>query len=60
LRLESMNDFRRQLERQENSFATKDMLRPFEAFHNKFFGMVIAVTVLNAIITALVMMVLKP
>lgn len=59
IRLEGMNEFRRQLDKQSDSFVTKDMLRPLEAFQNKFYGVMIGASILNGVITALICMLLR-
>jgi hypothetical protein len=51
IRLEGMNEFRGQLNRQQETFATKEMLAPMQTFMDKFSGMAMALTVCNAILT---------
>jgi len=58
-RLEGMNEFREQLTRQEASFATKAEIRPLQQFQDRFIGIILGMTALNAIVTALIMWALR-
>ena len=57
-RLDGMNEFRHQLDKQSENFATRDMLIPLIEFKDKFTGMLIGfgigITVLNCIISILI------
>jgi len=57
-RLEGMNEFRAQLNGQAATFVTKDEVRPLQQFVDRFIGIVIGVTVLNTLITYLIVKVL--
>lgn len=58
IRLHTMNEFREQLGRQEQSFATKEMLKPYDEFRNKFIGMMLGVTALNGVLTYVIIKVI--
>lgn len=63
VRLENMNEFRAQLDRQAGTLATKELVESrlisLQRFQDKFWGVVLALTMLNGLITALIVMLLR-
>lgn len=58
-RLEGMNELRAQITGERGSYATKEMLRPLQQFQDRFVGVLLGLTVLNALVTALIVLLLK-
>lgn len=58
-RLEGMNEFRDALKESNNLFATKDQLEPLVRFQDRFWGVVAGLLVMNGLVTALVVMVMR-
>jgi len=52
-RLEGMNEFRHQIDKREETLATKEQLKPYDKFINNFWGFIFGVTVLNGVISYL-------
>jgi hypothetical protein len=50
-RLESMNEFRAQLNRQAETFVTQKQHEPLVAFVNRFWGVILGLMAANAVIT---------
>lgn len=58
-RLAGMNEFRAALNDQKNSFATKDMIAPLQKFQDKLLGVAVGLTILNGIVTYLIVRLLS-
>lgn len=58
-RLEGMNEFRHQLDKQQSTFVTHKDIEPLIKFNERIFGILAAVTFLNGIITALIVLLLR-
>lgn len=58
-RLDTMNEFRTQLKEQAATFATKEDLDPLRKFQDRFVGFALGLTILNGLMTALIVYVLK-
>ncbi len=59
IRLEHMNEFRTQLEKQQDTFCTKDMLIPFRSFIDRFNGIIFGITLMNIAITTAINIILR-
>ena len=62
-RLEGMNEFRHQIDKQSENFATKkeleDSIRPISDFQKSFWGFMAGIAVVNCIITILISMLMR-
>jgi hypothetical protein len=57
-RLDAMNEFRSQLTGQAQTFATKEMLIPYQSFMDRFNGTLTAFTIINAVLTLVISLLL--
>lgn len=62
-RLEGMNEFRAQLDKQQITFATREyvqsMLDPIHKFQERFWGVLIGITLLNVMLTTLIVLLIR-
>ena len=58
-RLEGMNEFRAQLDKQQSTFITRTEIRPLFQFVDRFWGVMAGIIVLNGFITTLVVLLLR-
>ena len=53
-RLEGMNEFREELRKQAANFATRESVTILKEFQDKFMGLLVGVSIANALITTLI------
>jgi hypothetical protein len=59
MRLDGMNQFRAQLDKQAATLATKESVTILQRFQDRFIGFLLGISALNALITYLIVKVMK-